>query len=69
MVVVKKKEKVISERTISSSRLCPLYCCLITARGCTSCCRLALSRTKATWKRKIFRPPEVEPEQPPTKVR
>ncbi|MNN78147.1 hypothetical protein D3C81_1946720 [compost metagenome] len=69
MVMVKKKEKVISERTMSSSIGWLLYCCLITERGWIICCRLALSITKATWKRKIFRPPAVEPEQPPTKVR
>ncbi|MNY47880.1 hypothetical protein D3C86_1831800 [compost metagenome] len=44
MVMVKKNEKVRIERTMSSSRRCRLYCCLITARGCTSCSRLALSR-------------------------
>ncbi len=33
MVMVKKNEKVRIERTMSSSRRCPLYFCLITARG------------------------------------
>ncbi|MCY1180773.1 hypothetical protein D9M73_212410 [compost metagenome] len=69
MVMVKKNEKVSRERTISSSSGWPLYCLRITARGWINCSRLLRSSEKATWKRKIFKPPAVDPEQPPTKVR
>ncbi len=69
MVTEKKNENVSSERTISSSIGCPLYFFEIVALGWINCFRLLTSKAAATWKRNIFRPPAVDPEQPPTNVR